>query len=120
MRSIASIFRERTTAHAVHATAARANARMDVDDAIASILLASPAPGETTSVAFHTKEHALARMFESLAPVAARALRRRLLDASDPIAGLFARMVVARQRRLIAILVDAPRRAAIAEAQGLR
>jgi hypothetical protein len=78
------------------------------------VLAAAPAFGETISVAYQRKEHTLAEIFASLPRSESAALMRRLSDphAGDVLAAHFARLVVERRTRLLAILADAPRREA--------
>lgn len=81
-----------------------------------------PADGERLAAAFARKEHALGTLFAQLSVDEARALHRRLElgSATDPISQRFARLVVDRQRRLLAFLGDARRRHAVTKGRGGR
>lgn len=72
--------------------------------------------GERLATAFQRKEHALGALFAQLSIEEARVLHRRLTVplANDPVAQRFAKLVVDRQRRLLAFLGDARRRHALA------
>jgi hypothetical protein len=79
-----------------------------------AMLAATPGPGETIEVAYRRKEQQLAHAFAALGCDDARVLHRRLSEprTDDELAQRFARLVVERRMRLLAILADAPRREA--------
>jgi len=78
------------------------------------VLASGPEWGETIEAGFRRKEQALATMFAALSRAEAAALHRRLTDVrnDDKLATRFARLVVDRRTRLLAILADVPRREA--------
>ncbi|MFT3698128.1 MAG: hypothetical protein QM831_33615 [Kofleriaceae bacterium] len=71
-----------------------------------------PQAGERFAVWFQRKEYAIGTLFAQLSVEDARVLHKRLAVpvAGDPIAERFAKLVVERQRRLLAFLGDARRR----------
>jgi hypothetical protein len=79
-------------------------------------LLVRPLPYGVTSAAGHdAKERELLALLAPLGPTTALALRRRIEGtAADALRTAFARMVPERRARVIAFLVAAPRRAAMA------
>lgn len=81
---------------------------------VMAILTRTAAAGETIEVAYRRKEQALARVFGALSADDARVVHRRLSEArtDDTLAQQFARLVIDRRMRLLAILADAPRREA--------
>lgn len=90
-----------------------------LDEQMMRILRAPQASGETVEGAFSRKERELLAVFEPLAPTEASELFRRLTTPrpGDPVAASFGRMVPERRGRLLAFLLGAPRRAAIARAR---
>ena len=85
-----------------------------IEQTILDILTSAPMFGETIDAAYRRKERELAELFESLTRSEAATLQRRLVDprSDDAIATRFARLVVDRRTRLLAVLADAPRREA--------
>ena len=79
---------------------------------VLEILASAAHAGETIDVEYRRKERELAALFAALAPAEAAALQRRLSDARTDLGARFARLVIERRSRLLAILADAPRRAA--------
>jgi hypothetical protein len=81
---------------------------------IINILESAPQFGETIEAAYRRKESALAEAFASFTRDDAATLQRRLERprADDDLAQKFARLVVDRRTRLLAILADIPRRRA--------
>ena len=84
---------------------------------ILDILTSAPEPGETIDAAYKRKERELAEAFTALARTDAAALYKRFTEphAGDELARRFARLVIDRRTRLLAILADAPRREARAK-----
>jgi len=81
---------------------------------ITDILASAPQFGETIDAAFRRKERALADVFGSLTRSEAATLQRRFIEprTDDALAQRFARLVVDRRTRLLAVLADIPRREA--------
>jgi len=85
-----------------------------IEQTILDILTSAPMFGETIEAAYRRKERELAGLFGSLTRGEAATLQRRLVDprSNDPIASRFARLVIDRRTRLLAVLADVPRREA--------
>ena len=107
----------RTTVTAAAEPAPRTSAPTAPRDAeLLAVLEASATPGERIEAAFLRKERELAAVFVQLSVPEARELHRRLANPrpDDLVAARFARLVVARRHRLLAVLADARRREALA------
>src|SRR5262245_37050589 len=85
-----------------------------IEEQILQVLRSPQRPRETVERAFARRERELAVVFETLDPVDAADLFRRLTraKANDPVAMSFARLVPERRGRLLAALLAVPRRAA--------
>jgi hypothetical protein len=85
-----------------------------IERRIINILESAPQFGETIDAAYRRKERALAEAFAILSRNDAANLQRRLDQprADDDLAQRFARLVVDRRTRLLAVLADIPRRRA--------
>lgn len=85
-----------------------------VERRLVNILESSPQFGETIDAAYRRKERALAEAFTVLTRADAAILERRFdqMRPEDDLAQRFARLVVERRTRLLAILADVPRRRA--------
>lgn len=85
-----------------------------IEQTILEVLSALPEFGETIEAAYRRKERTLAALFASLSRQEAALVHKRLADphADDPLAARFARLVVERRTRLLAVLADVPRREA--------
>ena len=81
---------------------------------VIDILSRPPLTGETIEVAYRRKERELADIFRTLDRAASAALHHRLSEprTDDELAMRFARLLVERRTRLLAVLADAPRREA--------
>ena len=79
---------------------------------VIAILERPPHPGETIEIAYRRKERELVDIFRTLDRATAAALHRRLSEprTDDELATRFARLLVERRTRLLAVLADAPRR----------
>lgn len=86
-----------------------------LEPSILQALASPPRYGETIEAAYRRKERELADLFGSLTRGEAATLERRLSAAreDDVLAQRFARLVVDRRTRLLAILADIPRREAL-------
>ena len=104
----------RVDSEATHAIERAESISMAIEDTIIEILATSPAYGETIEAAYRRKERELAVLFASLTRIEAAALQRRLTAprADDVLAQRFARLVVERRTRLLALLAETPRREA--------
>jgi len=102
----------RVDSEATHAIERAESISMAIEDTIIEILATSPAYGETIEAAYRRKERELAVLFASLTRIEAAALQRRLTAprADDVLAQRFARLVVERRTRLLALLAETPRR----------
>lgn len=80
-------------------------------------ILEERVPHELPSEQFARKEVALRAIFDTLTPVQAYELHRRLVAArpTDPLSAPFDRLVAERRMRLLAYLSDPRRRAALAQ-----
>lgn len=86
-----------------------------LEPSILQALAAPPRYGETIDAGYRRKERELAELFGALSRSEAATLERRLTAAreGDVLAQRFARLVVDRRMRLLAILADIPRREAL-------
>jgi hypothetical protein len=86
-----------------------------LEPSILQALAAAPQYGETIEAGYRRKERELADLFGSLTRSEAATLQRRLSTPrdDDALARRFARLVVDRRARLLAILADTPRREAL-------
>ena len=87
---------------------------MSCEQTIIDVLVTPPHYGETIEAAYRRKERELTELFATLARSEASMLLKRLSDprTEDALAMRFARLVVDRRTRLLALLADAPRREA--------
>ena len=85
-----------------------------IEQTILDILASTPDYGETIEAAYRRKERALADVFGALTRSEAATMQRRLTERrdGDALAQRFARLVVDRRTRLLAVLADTPRREA--------
>lgn len=88
----------------------------EIEAELLRVLTSTPNDGETREAAFRRKEHEVGGLFAGLSSLQSRTLHRRLHQrrAGDAIAEAFGRMIAERQARLLAFLLDARRREAIA------
>ena len=88
--------------------------QMSCEQTMIDVLTSSPHYGETIELAYRRKERELTELFATLARGEAATLHKRLSDPrdGDTLASRFARLVIDRRTRLLAILADAPRREA--------
>lgn len=88
--------------------------QMSCEQTMIDVLTSSPHYGETIELAYRRKERELTELFATLSRAEAATLHKRLVDpqAEDQLAMRFARLVVDRRLRLLAMLADAPRREA--------
>ncbi|MBA3503456.1 MAG: hypothetical protein H0T65_24050 [Deltaproteobacteria bacterium] len=88
--------------------------RMSCEQTIIDVLVTPPHYGETIEAAYRRKERELTELFANLGRGEAAVLLKRLSDprTDDALATRFARLVVDRRTRLLALLADAPRREA--------
>ena len=87
---------------------------MSCEQTILDVLITPPRYGETIEAAYRRKERELTELFATLTRNDANVLLKRLSDprTDDVLATRFARLVVDRRTRLLALLADAPRREA--------
>jgi hypothetical protein len=87
---------------------------MSCEQTIIDVLVTPPRYGETIEAAYRRKERELTELFATLDRNEASTLLKRLSDprTEDALAMRFARLVVDRRTRLLALLADAPRREA--------
>lgn len=102
------------TVEAIEPEVTTAIEQMSCEQTMIDILSSSPHYGETIELAYRRKERELTELFATLSRAEATALHKRLADPreEDKLASRFARLVVDRRLRLLAILADAPRREA--------
>ncbi|MDQ3370840.1 MAG: hypothetical protein M3680_35930 [Myxococcota bacterium] len=88
--------------------------KMSCEHTIIDVLVTPPRYGETIEAAYRRKERELTELFANLGRGEAAVLLKRLSDPRtyDALATRFARLVVDRRTRLLALLADAPRREA--------
>ena len=88
--------------------------KMSCEQTIIDVLVTPPHYGETIESAYRRKERELTELFSTLARSEAAVLLKRLSDprTEDALATRFARLVIDRRTRLLALLADAPRREA--------
>jgi hypothetical protein len=88
--------------------------KMSCEQTIIDVLVTPPHYGETIEAAYRRKERELTELFATLSRSEAAVLLKRLSDprTEDALATRFARLVVDRRTRLLALLADAPRREA--------
>jgi len=85
-----------------------------IEAAIIEAIVRPIEPGEMHRAGNDRKERELLALLDTLTPVQALALRRRLANgrAGDPMVAAFARLIAERRNRVLAFLDDARRRAA--------
>ena len=86
------------------------------EQTLLDLVTAPLALGEMAAAGYDRKEREIGKLFGMLGPVEAWTLHRRLANplAEDPLATTFARMIPQRRLRLLAVLGDPKRRAALA------